>query len=437
MLEVAAAAMLVTAAATTAVPAQAAPGQAWVEMAPGGGSVVRALTDAEACPVLHVDGRAVPMAERAAPATLPVRTNKAEVTTPAAFPTRICETRVPRGARHASLGGQALPLPRPQIDRIVLIGDTGCRLKSGDNAWQGCNDPAQWPFAQIAARAATLHPDLVLHVGDYLYRENPCPADHADCANTAWGYGEAGWRADFLTPAAPLLAAAPWVMDRGNHEECSRAGQGWWRLLDPHPLLTGADCLDPANDAPGNDTDPYAVSLGGSAQLVVADLMQLASGKAKDPAVAARFAHDMAIIERLSHDATDTFATAHYPINAVLWDKHDHDTVTIGSKPIEAFDPPTLHHVRAMLAGHIHLFQVAQFTDRPAQVITGFSGTMEDAALGPADLAQTTGKSGATPLTALTTIPGRFGYALLERQPHGWRLTAYAADGTTMAQFTL
>ena len=71
MLEVAAAAMLVTAAATTAVPAQAAPGQAWVEMAPGGGSVVRALTDAEACPVLHVDGRAVPMAERAAPATLP------------------------------------------------------------------------------------------------------------------------------------------------------------------------------------------------------------------------------------------------------------------------------------------------------------------------------------------------------------------------------
>ena len=51
------------------------------------------------------------------------------------------------------------------------------------------------------------------------------PAGKADCADAVWGYGEASWRADFLAPASPLLAAAPWVMVRGNHDECAR-GRG-------------------------------------------------------------------------------------------------------------------------------------------------------------------------------------------------------------------
>ncbi len=420
--------------AALAAPADPAPADpAWVELAPGG-SVVRVLTGSPACPVLTVDQHARAMRLRAAPADLPARSNKALVTAPAMFPGRVCEARLPRSVHHASLGGHRLPLPRAQIDRVVLIGDTGCRLKASEAAWQACNDPAQWPFAAIAARAAALHPDLVLHVGDYLYRENPCPADHPGCTGTAWGYGEAGWRADFLTPAAPLLAAAPWIMVRGNHEECARAGQGWWRLLDPHPLAAGADCLDPANDATGDDTDPYAVPLGSHAQIVVADLMELASGKPGDTAVAARFAHDMAVITSLSRGAKNTVLTAHYPFNPVLWDKAG--AVTIGSKPVSAY-PALLDNVRAMLAGHIHLLQVARFTDRPAQVITGFSGTQEDAALGPASLAEAAGKPGAAPISALTTIAGRFGYALLERQTHGWRLTAYDADGAIMGQFSL
>jgi hypothetical protein len=427
----------VLAALTVAARAQAADMQAWVEMAPGGGSVVRVLTQAATCPVLRVEQKRAPMTERAAPATLPVRDNKADATTPWPFPARICETHVPRDARQASLDGHALALPKAQINRIVLIGDTGCRLKTADKAWQSCNDPAQWPFAAIAARAAALHPDLVLHVGDYLYRENPCPADQAGCTGAVAGYGEAGWRADFLNPAAPLLAAAPWVMVRGNHEECARAGQGWWRLLDPHRLRAGADCLDPANDAAGNDTDPYAVSLGADAQLVVADLMELASGKAGDPAVSTAFARDMANVDRLSRAAKDTFFTAHFPLYAVLWNKHGADAVTLGGKPIASFNPPPLPHVRAMLAGHIHLFQVARFSNHPTQVITGFSGTMEDVPRGPASLADTAGKPGAAGLTALTTIPGRFGYALLERTAHGWHLTAYAADGATIGQFVL
>ena len=419
------------------IPAVAAPIPAWVQMAPGGGSVVRALVKADSCPVVHSSDHIVPMTDRVGPATLPLRANKAGQATPAAFPTRVCEAHLPRSAHHASLDGQRLPLPRAQINRIVLIGDTGCRLKASEAAWQNCNDPAQWPFAAIAARAAALHPDLVLHVGDYHYRENSCPPDQSQCADTPAGYGEAGWRADFFDPAAPLLAAAPWVMVRGNHEECARAGQGWWRLLDPHPLRAGSDCVDPANDATSNHTDPYAVRLGGNAQLVVADLMELASGKPGDSAATAAFARDMAAIDALARRSKTSFFTAHFPFNPVLWDKYGPGAIAVGGKPLDAFNPPPLHHIRAMLAGHIHLFQVARFSDRPTQVITGFSGTLEDVPLGPASLAEAAGTPGAPTLTALTTIPDRFGYALMERRAHGWRLTAYGVDGKAMAQFPL
>lgn len=421
-----------------AAPVQAAAGaRAWVEMAPGGGSVVRVLAEAVSCPMLEVDGHGVPMATRAGPAVLTPRPNKANVAAGSAFPGLVCELALPSTTQRASLAGRPLPLPRHRIDRIVVIGDTGCRLKDADQAWQGCNDPAQWPFAAIAAQAAVLHPDLVLHVGDYLYRENPCPAGHRDCADTVWGYGEAGWRTDFLDPAAPLLAAAPWAMVRGNHEECSRAGQGWWRLLDPHPLLAMRDCLDPENDAAGNHTDPYTVTLGGGAQLIIADLIELAEGKPNDPGAVEAFGKDMALIASLARSAPDTFVTAHYPMNAVLWGKNGNGTVAIGSKPVSAFAPTQIAGVRAMLAGHIHFFQYASFADRPAQVIAGFSGTQEDPALAPASLAEAQGKLGAVPLSALTTIGGRFGFALLEREDHGWRLTAFALDGKIMDRFQL
>ncbi len=426
-----------TAMASTATAAPLPTARAWVEMAPGGGSVVRVLTMASACPAVTVDGQPQPMAARAAPAQLAPRPNKAQVASGASFPSLVCELALPRNTRHAALAGTALPLPPARITRIVLIGDTGCRLKDADKAWQACNDPAQWPFATIAAKAAALHPDLVLHVGDYNYRENPCADGHPGCAGAVWGYGEAGWQADFLDPAAPLLAAAPWVMVRGNHEECARAGQGWWRLLDPHPLLAGQDCNDAAADVAGNHTDPYAVDLGGDARLVVADFDELANGKATDPAFLAALRADAAQIDSLASAAHDSFLTAHYPLNAVLWAKDGSGAVDVGIKAISAMIPLQPGHVRAMLSGHVHMFQYASFADRPPQVITGFSGTIEDAALAPANLAEAHGRAGAAALAALTTIPGRFGYGLLERKSHGWRLTIYAVDGTIMGRYAL
>lgn len=411
--------------------------QAWVEMAPGGGSVVRLLTGAAMCPRLAVDGRQAAMVERAAPALLPARANKARVDAPLAFPGRVCELPLPRTTRRAAYAGQLLPMPRTRIDRIVVIGDTGCRLKAADEAWQGCNDPKQWPFAAIAARAAATHPDLVLHVGDYLYRENACPAGHGDCADALWGYGEASWRADFLDPAAPLLAVAPWLMVRGNHEECARAGEGWWRLFDPHAPAPRQDCRDPADDASGDRGAPYAVDLGGGARIAVADLAGLANVGKHDEALHTAYRADFAKIAALLRGGRFGIVTAHYPLDPVSWAGNATERLAIGSGPIKDLGTLPAPHVQAMIAGHVHEFQVARFNDRPTQVIAGFSGTAEDPPRSPATLAQVRGKPGADPLVGLTTVQDTFGFCLLERSGGAWTLTAYRLDGTMLGRFGL
>jgi len=51
--------------------------------------------------------------------------------------------------------GINLPLPKPVVNRIVVVGDTGCRISIG-NVFQACGDPTQWPFPVIASAAAAM-----------------------------------------------------------------------------------------------------------------------------------------------------------------------------------------------------------------------------------------------------------------------------------------
>jgi hypothetical protein len=54
---------------------------------------------------------------------------------------------------------------------------------------------------------------------------------------------------------------------------CNRAGQGWWRFLDPRPVAPRQDCNVAADDDIGNYSDAYAVPLGSSTdtQFIVFD----------------------------------------------------------------------------------------------------------------------------------------------------------------------
>src|SRR5580704_13568530 len=200
----------------------------WVELAADNRLSVRIVVGSgvAACPEVVADGKTIEARQRGA--------------ADGPFPITVCTADVSAGTAKLTVGGVPVPALPAAINRIVVMGDTGCRVEG--KALQDCNDPKQWPFPVIANRAAAKQPDLVIHVGDYYYRETACPPDHAGCAGTPHGDNWDAWRADFFDPAEKLLTAAPWVMVRGNHEACRRGGKGWLRLLDPRDTV--ADCAD-------------------------------------------------------------------------------------------------------------------------------------------------------------------------------------------------
>ena len=365
----------------------------FVVLSEEGVPIARAITSATACPTLEQDGVARAMIVRALPGTMPLRpTFSAPADSkPSAFPVLTCELTIPLGVTRATIDGRALPLPRTAAQRIVVIGDTGCRIKIADKLFQACNDPADWPFAAVANAAAGSAPDFVIHVGDYHYRENACPVDNAGCAGSVWGYGWDAWETDFFAPAAPLLAAAPWIVVRGNHESCARAGQGWWRFLDPRPLAPRQDCNDPADDAIGDFSEPYAVPLGAvsDTQFIVFDssrvgVVPLQPGSAMYANYRAQFERAFALRAR----RPNTFFMNHHPILAFAPNPSKPASPHPGNaglqsvlqtlEPVALFPPD----VKALIAGHVHLFEVVSFSSpHPAQFVSGTGGDWVDTPL--------------------------------------------------------
>lgn len=385
--------------------AAAQPVQPWVALAPGEALTVRAVVAPDApCPSVTANGGPVAMQPRAAP--------------DAAFPVRVCEARVPQATARLSLGDMPLPTVSATVNRIVVIGDTGCRIARGMT--QDCNNPRAWPFATIARAAAAKRPDLVIHVGDYYYRERACPPGRTGCAGSPYGDNWPAWRADFLDPAAPLLAAAPWVLVRGNHELCRRGGQGWFRLLDPH--LPHADCID--------QTPPYRLSLGGLDLLVFdsADADDLLAPPEKVAVYAGQFA------PLLAQAPAGSWLLLHHPVWA-LWQGPLPPLFTSLSTnqtlqaAIRGLVPATLDLV---LSGHVHDFISYDFgPERPPQLIVGTGGTeLQELGRDPIAGAEIDGMRVREGIALQ-----RFGYLVLDRNPAGgWDGVFHAPDDAVLAR---
>ena len=428
-----------------AAPAAGFAPTSYVLLGVDGARIARVITADAACPSVIADGRPLPMTRRAAAETIPQRvTNSAAADSkPSVFDGQVCEAVLPASVTTASVGGRNLPLPPAVIRRIVVIGDTGCRIKKLDNAIQACNDPKAYPFAQVAAAAARWKPDLVVHVGDFLYRENDCAAGNTGCAGTPWGYGADAWRADFFDPAAPLLDVAPLALARGNHESCLRAGQGWWRYLDTHEYLSGRDCNDPAYDAVGDFTDPYAVPLGDNAQLIFLDSADAPSKPlAEDDLRAAHYRDAYAKIAVLAAAAPHSIMVNHHPVFGFAA-KADKATGQISLMPgngglqsvFGALNPRYLPAgIDVSLAGHIHVWEALSFSsDHPAQIVAGFSGTQEDIVPLPASLpADVTPAKGAVVKTFSSWVDG-FGFMTLERRgDDAWDIEVHDVAGAVV-----
>ena len=299
------------------------------------------------CPAIAIDGVERKMAVRAA------ATEDYEVT--------VCEASFPRSAQSVRIGGTELPARKLNAHaKVALLGDTGCRRKEGDPP-QDCDDAAAWPFATVAASIAKWDPDLVLHVGDYYYREAKSCNDKGKCKGKVYDWKR--WNADFFEPAAPLLANAPWVFVRGNHEECKRAGEGWFRFLDPRRFTweSAAQCKSNLNFTP-----PYLVNAGGM-QLIVLDSSAL---KENDKDQAKMIASQLELFGGLSGDA---WLMLHHPFwGARSKDRTETETLwKAWSRAGTATKPISL-----VLTGHTHLLQVTSFGDgRPPQAIVGNGGT--------------------------------------------------------------
>jgi len=333
----------------------------------GEGAIARAvLSDATECPMIEIGGVARRMSIRARP--------------DAAFPVLVCEAPIPPGTASAAIQGRGLPLPKPTLAAIAAFGDTGCRLKAGGNLkksshhhdypeageFQDCDRSSEWPFARLSMTAAARTPHLVIHVGDYLYRESPCPTGDAGCKGSPFGDNWPTWQADFFRPAAPLLAAAPWIMVRGNHEICGRGGLGYFRFL--HPELAREDAPPACVDI----IPPYTVEVGGKPFLVM-DTSNAEDRCRVDACVIGRFAADFASL----NPKPGTWFLSHRPIWGV--GRGFATNQTLQQALAKALNGRLPAGIELALSGHLHIFELLSFTDqRPPQLIVGTGGTALD-----------------------------------------------------------
>jgi hypothetical protein len=395
----------------------------WVELGPaprGFVTIARyASRDVKTCPAIEINGRTQPMVQRA-------KVGK--------FEALVCEQTIPPRTKTAKINGKSLPLPawtHKDHALIVVIGDTGCRIKQGGEdstvpggRWniQNCASPKDWPFEEVAEHASAEKPDLVIHVGDYLYRERACTGV-TGCPGGPSGDNLETWEADFFTPARKLLLAAPWVFIRGNHEDCSRAGDGWFTLLDPRHLTT---CT--------NYSEPYLLKPKFGVPLAVLDSNPAFDAPCKkgDAACEAEFARQIKIytsaFEKISSwKLQNGWMLTHKPVWSVRAGFPDGLQV-LNVVEETAWKEHRPKGIDLLLAGHTHTFEMIGFdanSDHAMQLVVGNSGTK----LAP-DL---TYKSAAPEVQAAQINDFRkiqdFGYTTLTPAAKGWNVLAHERDG--------
>ncbi|HYI95670.1 MAG TPA: metallophosphoesterase [Bryobacteraceae bacterium] len=364
---------------------------AWVQLGPDRGISARAIIAKEnRCPSIVIDGRAAAMRPRT-----PV---------PQGFPP-ICEASIPPGTREASIDGQVLALPQADFKRIVVVGDTGCRVRvkasTGESEIQNCAE--DWHFKSLADAAMARKPDLVIHTGDYVYRENE-------------GFEWNSWYADFFQPANGLLRAAPWIFVRGNHESCKDGGIGWFYLLDVKPY---------SGSCSTERSEPYVVNAGNIPFLLL-DSSEAEELRSKRSQVIEYSGQ----LKRINAAAiVGAWVLSHQPFWAFRREAGDTergelDTVNDTLQSVWRESP--LPDAALILSGHIHMFQALGFADRrPPQIVIGNSGTeLARRIRGPFE-----GRKIARSTVSGSAILRKFGFAEFNGHETGWQLSVHGLEG--------
>ncbi len=209
---------------------------------------------------------------------------------PANFDITVCAATIPSswakatlqhgGTDQGTVYGYAQTLAATAMGKPVInLGDTGCRGYSDkDSECQQTCDDTSWGLEGVLSTAAAEAPGAYLHVGDYRYRgeEDDRPDSWKD------------WYDDFFVKVNAHGQGAPWILARGNHEQCSPEtptnGPGWWLLLGPDARTTCAPAGEP--DAPTlHQTWAVDIPVGATThRTVVIDTSDHSIDKKKDTA---------------------------------------------------------------------------------------------------------------------------------------------------------
>ena len=370
---------------------------AWVQYVADGKPHARALAP-RTCPALTYDGGSTPMRQRAGTAP--------------GFDDVVCDAPLAPNARNIRVENVRLPSAPAAPRRIVVFGDTGCRML--DDEQQNCGDIADWPFPKIARTIAAAHPDLLVHVGDYYYRENNCPKSMPECRNR-WGDTSISWDADWFGPGKPVFASAPLIMLRGNHEDCQRGGPAWFRYLD------GADTVTTCTAGAVDGTPPWAASFTGL-RIVVNDSAADPSDSKPDAARIAFYAASYGKAQALAAGTSgDTWFVTHRP---PFTNTNQTQALLQLNWKFAPFD--------VILAGHVHDFEAINLTGYPPLIVNGESGDDLDDAGSAAKYIGLQTNAG-KPVYALTTpapyATKQFGFAVYTKSPTGWRISLRDTDG--------
>lgn len=333
-----------------------------------------------------------------------------------------------------------LPMAKSNPVNIQVFGDSGCKEKDC-----AIGTPAE-PFKSLADAGAAEKPDLVLHMGDFNYRGTSgktyfsqrnasgqieqslqWPYDAGDGLSQADHCGQdpgtpyysqsatnsnrpdiwRNWNDDLFMSGQNLMAAAPWITARGNHELCSRAGPGYFYFMDANTNLTdgGQQLSCPLPDINKSalqntvQTPSYKVSFN-NLDIVVVDSANACDSYADSPFEAVyrkTFAEVTDLVSGsgasssgLTSTSTpnkNTWLVTHRPI----WGVEPYETGStacsadnqyacinqmmqqaIAAQPAKALP----ENIELVISGHMHKFESVSFSDedRPANLIVGPSG---------------------------------------------------------------
>jgi hypothetical protein len=396
---------------------------------------------------------------------------------------RVCVGAVDPSMTNMTVVGLSLPTPVASPKRIAVIGDTGCRVKGSDV--QDCDGlkPAStikksddgtriipverppWDYVGLADATAAADPDLLIHVGDMHYREyGRC---HAKCDQATVGYSWISWEADYFAPSKTLFAAAAMIPVRGNHEDCSRAWNGWFYLLDPHPIdLAGdwpAQCPGTVSqggtvrtplDAAGNDwnyTLPYPVVFD-DFQVIVMDTSRIDRDTyfMPDPVMVKQYTAEFSGIELIAQGAgtVPSWLVTHRPFRAVAsWGPAGSPSFGTTDKTLHLALAASVQkelppQIKMTMAGHIHLAQQIELDGgRPPQLVFGNGGTSRDPNLKLADgslhpqVANSIIDLGGNPKTFFTSFD--FSFGLITPTTGAWNVDFHNKAGAVIHSSTI